>query len=182
MMLWNRKYQEFDLVVSSVTTKVKGVAQTNLSGIGEVVWDVVDYSGPAAQVGAPGLIIVDPSITGGGATKVFCFIIAEQKFLFCVDQRHCDPKSEAGKMPRGALPSCLLLISLSVGKLVLNCCSIYIPDSPERQIVSHGSGLHKRLLEPAQSWYWNFCLGAHTFSQHLHVFITPDGLIFIDSV
>ncbi|XP_010748921.3 P2X purinoceptor 7 isoform X1 [Larimichthys crocea] len=45
MMLWNRKYQEFDLVVSSVTTKVKGVAQTNLPGIGNVVWDVVDYSG-----------------------------------------------------------------------------------------------------------------------------------------
>uniref|UniRef100_A0A674PPF2 P2X purinoceptor n=1 Tax=Takifugu rubripes TaxID=31033 RepID=A0A674PPF2_TAKRU len=49
MMTWNRKYQEFDLVVSSVTTKVKGVAQTNLPGVGEVVWDVVDYSGPAAQ-------------------------------------------------------------------------------------------------------------------------------------
>lgn len=58
MMLWNRKYQEFDLVVSSVTTKVKGVAQTTVSGVGEVVWDVVDYSGPGAQVGTSGL--VDP--------------------------------------------------------------------------------------------------------------------------
>ncbi|XP_029366371.1 P2X purinoceptor 7 isoform X1 [Echeneis naucrates] len=47
MMLWNRKYQEFDLVVSSVTTKVKGVAQTRLPGVGDVVWDVVDYSGPS---------------------------------------------------------------------------------------------------------------------------------------
>ncbi|KAM3611294.1 uncharacterized protein V6R79_016168 [Siganus canaliculatus] len=47
MMLWNRKYQEFDLVVSSVTTKVKGVAQSHLPGIGDVVWDVVDYSGPS---------------------------------------------------------------------------------------------------------------------------------------
>ncbi|XP_040899193.1 P2X purinoceptor 7 [Toxotes jaculatrix] len=47
MMLWNRKYQEFDLVVSSVTTKVKGVAQTQLPGVGDVVWDVVDYSGPS---------------------------------------------------------------------------------------------------------------------------------------
>ncbi|KAM9857917.1 P2X purinoceptor 7 [Aulostomus maculatus] len=46
LMLWNRKYQEFDLVVSSVTTKVKGVAQTHLPGVGDVVWDVVDYSGP----------------------------------------------------------------------------------------------------------------------------------------
>ncbi|XP_072243330.1 P2X purinoceptor 7 [Leuresthes tenuis] len=47
MMLWNRQYQEFDLVVSSVTTKVKGVAQIRLPSIGDVVWDVVDYSGPS---------------------------------------------------------------------------------------------------------------------------------------
>ncbi|KAA8592437.1 hypothetical protein FQN60_017892 [Etheostoma spectabile] len=46
MLLWNRSYQQFDLVVSSVTTKVKGVAQTQLPGNGEEVWDVVDYSGP----------------------------------------------------------------------------------------------------------------------------------------
>uniref|UniRef100_A0A3Q2DN98 P2X purinoceptor n=2 Tax=Cyprinodon variegatus TaxID=28743 RepID=A0A3Q2DN98_CYPVA len=46
MMLWNRKYQEFDQVVSSVTTKVKGVAQTPVPGVGDIVWDVVDYSGP----------------------------------------------------------------------------------------------------------------------------------------
>lgn len=46
MMLWNKKYQEFDLVVSSITAKVKGVAQTHLPGVGDVVWDVVDYSGP----------------------------------------------------------------------------------------------------------------------------------------
>ncbi|XP_053181430.1 LOW QUALITY PROTEIN: P2X purinoceptor 4-like [Scomber japonicus] len=47
MMLWNRNYQEFDLVVSSVTTKVKGVAQPTCPGSGNVVWDVVDYSGPS---------------------------------------------------------------------------------------------------------------------------------------
>ncbi|XP_068617163.1 P2X purinoceptor 7 [Brachionichthys hirsutus] len=47
LMLWNKKYQEFDLVVSSVTAKVKGVAQTHLPGVGDAVWDVVDYSGPA---------------------------------------------------------------------------------------------------------------------------------------
>lgn len=51
MMLWNKKYQEFDLVVSSVTTKVKGVTETHLTGVGDVVWDVADYSGPS-QVGA----------------------------------------------------------------------------------------------------------------------------------
>ncbi|XP_043102618.1 P2X purinoceptor 7 [Puntigrus tetrazona] len=46
MMLWNKEYQEYDLVVSSVTTKVKGVAKITVTDIGEVVWDVVDYSGP----------------------------------------------------------------------------------------------------------------------------------------
>ncbi|XP_034027136.1 P2X purinoceptor 7 [Thalassophryne amazonica] len=49
MMLWNRKYQETELVVSSVTTKVKGVALTNLAGLGDLVWDVVDYSGPIQE-------------------------------------------------------------------------------------------------------------------------------------
>uniref|UniRef100_A0A672S432 P2X purinoceptor n=1 Tax=Sinocyclocheilus grahami TaxID=75366 RepID=A0A672S432_SINGR len=46
MMLWNKEYQEYDLVVSSVTTKVKGVAKVTIPDIGEVVWDVVDISGP----------------------------------------------------------------------------------------------------------------------------------------
>uniref|UniRef100_A0A672G3A5 Purinergic receptor P2X, ligand-gated ion channel, 7 n=1 Tax=Salarias fasciatus TaxID=181472 RepID=A0A672G3A5_SALFA len=49
MMLWNRKYQQFDLVVSSVTTKMKGVAQIQLPGEGQLVWDSVDYSGPAQK-------------------------------------------------------------------------------------------------------------------------------------
>ncbi|XP_042276749.1 P2X purinoceptor 7 [Thunnus maccoyii] len=47
MLLWNKEYQQFDLVVSSVTTKVKGVARMHLPGVGDVVWDGVDYSGPA---------------------------------------------------------------------------------------------------------------------------------------
>lgn len=49
-MLWNRKYQEFDLVVSSVTTKVKGVTEARLPGVGDMVWDVADYSGPSQVV------------------------------------------------------------------------------------------------------------------------------------
>uniref|UniRef100_A0A4W4FI29 P2X purinoceptor n=1 Tax=Electrophorus electricus TaxID=8005 RepID=A0A4W4FI29_ELEEL len=49
MMLWNKEYQEYDLITSSVTTKVKGVAHTNIPYIGEVVWDVVDYSGHSPE-------------------------------------------------------------------------------------------------------------------------------------
>ncbi|XP_061837000.1 P2X purinoceptor 7 isoform X3 [Nerophis lumbriciformis] len=47
VMLWNRKYQHFDQVVSSVTAKVKGVALMHLPGQGGVVWDVADYSRPS---------------------------------------------------------------------------------------------------------------------------------------
>lgn len=72
MMLWNRKYQEFDLVVSSVTTKVKGVAQTNLPGLGQLVWDVVDYSGPGAQVGTRWI-----SGSSVGRFSAFWFIVSD---------------------------------------------------------------------------------------------------------
>lgn len=78
MMAWNRKYQEFDLVVSSVTTKVKGVAQTNLSGVGELVWDVVDYSGPGAQVGTSGPR--GPTLFGWG--RFFFFFLSLLVYRF----------------------------------------------------------------------------------------------------
>lgn len=58
MMLWNKEYQEYDLVVSSVTTKVKGVAEISILDIGEVVWDVVDYSGPSQVTLVPPFIII----------------------------------------------------------------------------------------------------------------------------
>lgn len=52
MFLWEKGYQEKDSVVSSVTTKAKGVAQTNTSQLGFRIWDVADYVIPA-QVCAP---------------------------------------------------------------------------------------------------------------------------------
>ncbi|KAJ6656724.1 hypothetical protein lerEdw1_003611 [Lerista edwardsae] len=43
VFVWEKGYQETDSVVSSVTTKVKGVAVTNTSNLGFRVWDVADY-------------------------------------------------------------------------------------------------------------------------------------------
>lgn len=68
MLLWNKEYQEYDLVVSSVTTKVKGVAKINIPDIGEVVWDVVDHSGTS-------------QVTVISFTS---FIIIAQKYCVCV--------------------------------------------------------------------------------------------------
>jgi len=55
-VIWyKRGYQEFDNVVSATTTKVKGIAVTNYSGLnvyipggvdGIRVWDVADYVVP----------------------------------------------------------------------------------------------------------------------------------------
>ncbi|XP_072288792.1 P2X purinoceptor 7 [Eucyclogobius newberryi] len=47
LLLWNRRYQETDLVVSSVTSKVKGVSQVTVPGLGAVAWDTADYSAPS---------------------------------------------------------------------------------------------------------------------------------------
>uniref|UniRef100_A0A8C6YJA3 P2X purinoceptor n=1 Tax=Naja naja TaxID=35670 RepID=A0A8C6YJA3_NAJNA len=47
VFLWEKGYQETDSVVSSVTTKVKGVTMTNTSGLGPRVWDVADYVIPS---------------------------------------------------------------------------------------------------------------------------------------
>ncbi|KAJ8379534.1 hypothetical protein SKAU_G00003120 [Synaphobranchus kaupii] len=49
MMFWNKEYQEYDFVVSSVTTKVKGAALTLVPDIGEMFWDVVDHSGTSQE-------------------------------------------------------------------------------------------------------------------------------------
>uniref|UniRef100_A0A803TCI5 P2X purinoceptor n=1 Tax=Anolis carolinensis TaxID=28377 RepID=A0A803TCI5_ANOCA len=49
VFVWEKGYQEKDSVVSSVTTKVKGVAVTNTSELGLRVWDVADYVIPPQE-------------------------------------------------------------------------------------------------------------------------------------
>ncbi|XP_012586528.1 PREDICTED: P2X purinoceptor 4 [Condylura cristata] len=49
VFVWEKGYQETDSVVSSVTTKAKGVAVTNTSALGFRVWDVADYVIPAQE-------------------------------------------------------------------------------------------------------------------------------------
>ncbi|CAO2629553.1 P2X purinoceptor 4 [Lemmus lemmus] len=49
VFVWEKGYQETDSVVSSVTTKAKGVAVTNTSELGFRIWDVADYVIPAQE-------------------------------------------------------------------------------------------------------------------------------------
>ena len=41
--VWEKGYQDTDSILSSVTTKVKGIAVTNTSELGLRIWDVADY-------------------------------------------------------------------------------------------------------------------------------------------
>lgn len=132
-MLWNRKYQEFDLVVSSVTTKVKGVAQMNVLGAAELVWDVVDYSGPGAQVGQ-GLWIPGQSV-GGAGFKPSGLLFQNKNSFFVLTNVIVTKNQKQGKCPE-VLPISRLILSL-VSKLVSLCCSVSVPGSQGRQIMSH---------------------------------------------
>ncbi|XP_068101314.1 P2X purinoceptor 4 [Hyperolius riggenbachi] len=52
VFVWEKGYQDFDTVVSSVTSKVKGVSITNTSNLGLRIWDVADYIIPAQEENA----------------------------------------------------------------------------------------------------------------------------------
>uniref|UniRef100_A0A3Q2R0N7 P2X purinoceptor 7 n=1 Tax=Fundulus heteroclitus TaxID=8078 RepID=A0A3Q2R0N7_FUNHE len=100
MMLWNRKYQDFDPVVSSVTTKVKGVAQTRIPGVGDVVWDVVDYSGPS-QVGAwsSGFDDFPLFVKKRALSRLFFFSFQEKNSFFVVTNVIVTKNQKQGKCP-----------------------------------------------------------------------------------
>lgn len=48
--VWKKGYQDTDTILSSVTTKVKGIAFTNTTELGGRVWDVADYIIPPQVV------------------------------------------------------------------------------------------------------------------------------------
>uniref|UniRef100_A0A8C5CVX9 P2X purinoceptor n=1 Tax=Gadus morhua TaxID=8049 RepID=A0A8C5CVX9_GADMO len=88
MMLWNKQYQELDPVVSSVTAKLKGVALTQVPGLGDVVWDVVDYSGPAQEKNSffvvTNVIITKNQKQGKCGLRTSCFCIPGVQTGACV--------------------------------------------------------------------------------------------------
>lgn len=50
--VWKKGYQDTDTILSSVTTKVKGIALTNTTEMGERIWDVADYIIPPQEDGS----------------------------------------------------------------------------------------------------------------------------------
>ena len=54
MFVYEKGYQTSGGLISSVSVKLKGLAVTQLQGLGPQVWDVADYVFPA-QVSCSGL-------------------------------------------------------------------------------------------------------------------------------
>ncbi|XP_075034409.1 P2X purinoceptor 4-like [Mixophyes fleayi] len=88
VFVWEKGYQEFDTVVSSVTSKVKGVAVTNTSDLGFRIWDVADYIIPAQEENA--VFVMTNLILTPNQTQDHC---AEQpdSSTICTSSHNCIP-------------------------------------------------------------------------------------------
>ncbi|XP_051017500.1 P2X purinoceptor 4 isoform X1 [Acomys russatus] len=86
VFVWERGYQETDSVVSSVTTKAKGVAVTNTSELGFRIWDVADYVIPAQEENS--LFIMTNMIITVNQTQSTCPEIPD-KTTICNSDSNC---------------------------------------------------------------------------------------------
>uniref|UniRef100_A0A8C6EJI6 ATP receptor n=1 Tax=Microcebus murinus TaxID=30608 RepID=A0A8C6EJI6_MICMU len=86
VFVWEKGYQEMDSVVSSVTTKVKGVAMTNTSKLGFRIWDVADYVIPPQEENS--LFIMTNMILTMNQTQGTCPEIPD-KTTVCTSDANC---------------------------------------------------------------------------------------------
>ncbi|XP_032287482.1 P2X purinoceptor 4 isoform X1 [Phoca vitulina] len=86
VFVWEKGYQETDSVVSSVTTKAKGVTVTNTSTLGFRVWDVADYVIPAQEENS--LFVMTNMIITVNQTQGFCPELPD-KTTVCESDANC---------------------------------------------------------------------------------------------
>uniref|UniRef100_A0A8C5NWI3 Purinergic receptor P2X, ligand-gated ion channel 4 n=1 Tax=Jaculus jaculus TaxID=51337 RepID=A0A8C5NWI3_JACJA len=90
VFVWEKGYQETDSVVSSVTTKAKGVAVTNTSKLGYRIWDVADYVIPAQEENS--IFIMTNMIVTLNQTQSTCPEIPD-KTTICHSDSNCSANS-----------------------------------------------------------------------------------------
>nr|XP_009665080.1 PREDICTED: P2X purinoceptor 4 [Struthio camelus australis] len=88
VFLWEKGYQETDSVVSSVTTKVKGVTLTNTSSLGTRIWDVADYVIPPQEENA--LFVMTNVILTLNQTQGHCPELPDDTTI-CTAKEDCAP-------------------------------------------------------------------------------------------
>ncbi|XP_028681326.2 P2X purinoceptor 7 isoform X2 [Erpetoichthys calabaricus] len=87
MLFWNKEYQEQDEVISSVVTKVKGVALANNSELGEIVWDVADHSGQLH--GKESFLVVTNAIITKNQRQDYCIEDITKNGKRCESNKDC---------------------------------------------------------------------------------------------
>eukprot|EP00062_Callorhinchus_milii_P026601 gi/632988906/ref/XP_007883362.1/ PREDICTED: P2X purinoceptor 1 [Callorhinchus milii] len=70
VFLHEKGYQSTDSIISSVSVKMKGVATGNVSGLGQRVWDVADYTFPSQ--GSDSFVIMTNYIVTAGQREMVC--------------------------------------------------------------------------------------------------------------
>ncbi|KAJ8384915.1 hypothetical protein AAFF_G00197230 [Aldrovandia affinis] len=80
-----RGYQDTDSVISSVTTKVKGIALTNTSDLGLRIWDVADYVIPPQG----GEVLQRPGSPKNQAEESSFFVLTNLIITTNQTQSHC---------------------------------------------------------------------------------------------
>ncbi|XP_067163164.1 P2X purinoceptor 4 isoform X1 [Apteryx mantelli] len=88
VFLWEKGYQETDSVVSSITTKVKGVTLTNTSSLGARIWDVADYVIPPQ--GENAVFVMTNVILTLNQTQGHCPELPDDKTI-CTTKEDCAP-------------------------------------------------------------------------------------------
>ncbi|KAM8960747.1 P2X purinoceptor 4-like [Pelodytes ibericus] len=88
VFVWEKGYQDFDTVVSSVTSKVKGVAVTNTSELGSRIWDVADYIIPSQEENA--FFVMTNVIITQNQTQGHCAELPDQSTI-CKSSHDCVP-------------------------------------------------------------------------------------------
>ncbi|KAB1255537.1 P2X purinoceptor 4 [Camelus dromedarius] len=105
VFVWEKGYQETDSVVSSVTTKAKGVTVTNTSKLGFRIWDVADYVIPPQEENS--LFIMTNMIFTVNQTQGLCPEIPDKKTV-CKSDADCAAGSAGTQSSGVATGRCVL--------------------------------------------------------------------------
>ncbi|TRY88561.1 hypothetical protein DNTS_034541 [Danionella cerebrum] len=84
--LYQKGYQKTDNVLSSVTTKVKGIALINTSELGQRIWDVADYVIPPQEDGS--FFVLTNMIITPNQTQSKCALNPSSKSM-CTSNQDC---------------------------------------------------------------------------------------------
>ncbi|XP_077015920.1 P2X purinoceptor 4 [Tamandua tetradactyla] len=90
VFVWKKGYQEIDSVVSSVTTKAKGVATINSSSTGFQIWDAADYVIPVQEENS--LFIMTNMIITKNQSQGICPEVPDRATV-CESDTDCTPGS-----------------------------------------------------------------------------------------